>query len=168
MEHFCGHWRRRLKNGTVVCSYSGSRCWLSDCSRQPLRPFGIFACDACVYNAVRCLERCPRTKKGCEHDCPRPCGDLCEPKWQVVLFDIPLPCDHIARQLRCHEAQTLEKVRCQVQMEQVMKHCKHKIRVRGHELPLNVDYPCSAICGAALICGHNCTHTCKDCNNSID
>ena len=121
-----------------------------------------------LHNAVRCLERCLRTKKGCEHDCPRPCGDLCEPKCQVKLFDITLPCGHIARQLRCHEAQTLEEVRCQVQMEQVMKHCKHKIRVRCHELPLDVDHPYSATCGAALICGHNCTHTCKDCNTSID
>jgi hypothetical protein len=88
-----------------------------------------------LHNAVRCLERCPRTKKGCEHECPRPCGDLCEPKCQVVLFNIPLPCGHIARQLRCHEAQMLEEVRCQVQIEQVMKHCKHKIRVRCYELP---------------------------------
>jgi hypothetical protein len=24
-----------------------------------------------LHNAVRCLERCPRTKKGCEHECPR-------------------------------------------------------------------------------------------------
>ena len=121
-----------------------------------------------LYNAVRCIERCPRTKKGCEHECPRPCGDLCEPKCQVVLFDIPLPCGHIARQLRCHEAQMPEEVRCQVQVEQVVKHCKHKIRVRCHELPLDVDYPCSATCAAALTCGHNCTHTCKDCNIRID
>jgi hypothetical protein len=121
-----------------------------------------------LHNAVRCLERCPRTKKGCEHECPRPCGDLCEPKCQVVLFDIPLPCGHIARQLRCHEAQIPEEVRCQVQMEQVMEHCKHKIRVRCHELPLDVDYPCSATCGAALTCGHNCTHACKDCNTRVD
>lgn len=121
-----------------------------------------------LHNAVRCLERCPRTKKGCEHDCPRPCGDLCEPKCRVILFNIPLPCGHIAKQLRCHEAQTPKEVRCQVQMEQVMKHCKHKIRVRCHELPLDVDHPCSATCGAAMICGHNCTYTCKDCNTSID
>jgi len=114
-----------------------------------------------LHNAVRCLERYPRTKKGCEHECPRPCGDKCEPKCQVVLFDIPLPCGHIARQLRCHEAQRPEDVRCQVQMEQVMEHCKHKIRVRCHELPLDVDYPCSATCGAALTCGHNCTHASK-------
>ncbi|KAF7957199.1 hypothetical protein EAE96_002790 [Botrytis aclada] len=121
-----------------------------------------------LHTAVRCLERCPRTKKGCEHECPRPCGDLCEPKCQVVLFDIPLLCGHIARQLRCHETQIPEEVLCQAQMEQVMEHCKHKIRVRCHELPLDVDYPCSATCGAALTCGHNCMYACKDCNTRID
>jgi hypothetical protein len=120
-----------------------------------------------LHSAVRCLERCPRTKNGCEHECPRPCGDLCEPKCQVVLFNIPLPCGHVAGQLRCHEAQIPEEVRCQVQMEQVMEHCKHKIRVRCHELPLDVDYSCSATCGATLTCGHNCKYTCTDCNTRI-
>ena len=117
-----------------------------------------------LHNAVRCLERCPRTKKGCEHECPRPCGDQCEPECQVVLFNIPLPCGHIAKQLKCHEAQTPEKVRCRVQMEQIMKYCEHRFKVHCHELPLDEDYPCSATCGAALICGHKCMHTCKDCN----
>jgi hypothetical protein len=53
-------------------------------------------------------------------------------------------------------------------MEQVMEDYKHKIRVRCHELPLDVDYPCSATCGAALTCGHNCTYGCKDYNTRID
>ncbi|OCL12491.1 hypothetical protein AOQ84DRAFT_419589, partial [Glonium stellatum] len=116
-----------------------------------------------LHNAVRCLERCPRTKKGCEHECPRPCGDQCELKCQVVLSNIPLPCGHIAKQLKCHEAQTPENVRCEFQMEEIVKRCKHKIRVRCHELPLDSNYPCPATCRAALACGHNCTHTCKDC-----
>ena len=80
---------------------------------------------------------------------------------ESVLFNIPLPCGHIARQLRCHEAQKPDEVRCQIQIEQVMEHCKHEIQVRCHELPLDVEYPCSATCGAALTCGHNCSHTCK-------
>lgn len=121
-----------------------------------------------LHNAVRCLERCQRTKEGCEHACPRPCGDLCESECQVALFHIPLPCGHIAKQMKCHQAQMLEKFRCQVQIEQVMEHCQHKIRVHCHELPLNTNYPCSATCGAALTCGHNCTHTCKDCNIRVD
>lgn len=121
-----------------------------------------------LHNAVHCLERCQRTKKGCEHECPRPCGDQCEPTCQVLLFNIPLPCGHIAKQLKCHEAQAPEKVHCQVQIKQIMKQCKHKIRVRCHEVPLYVDYPCSATCGAALACGHDCTHACKDCNIRIE
>ena len=50
-----------------------------------------------LHNAVRCLERCPRTKKGCEHNYSRPCGDLYKLKYQVVLFDISLSCRYIAR-----------------------------------------------------------------------
>ena len=116
-----------------------------------------------LHNAVRCLERCPRTKQGCEHECPRPCGDRCEPRCQVVLFGVPLPCGHIAAQLKCHESQTPWTVSCRFQSERTMNHCKHRIQVYCHELPLNDDYPCPATCGAALSCGHDCTHTCEDC-----
>lgn len=121
-----------------------------------------------LHNAVRCLERCPRTKDGCEHECPRPCGDVCESKCQVALFNITLPCGHIAKQLKCHEAQKPEEARCQIRIEQLMVHCKHKIWVRCHELPLGGDYPCSATCEAALSCGHNCKHICKECSPKTD
>jgi hypothetical protein len=121
-----------------------------------------------LHNAVRCLERCPRTKNGCEHECPRPCGDQCEKLCQVLFFNIPLPCGHIAPRLKCHEVQAREKVRCQVRVEQIMKRCKHQIRVRCCELPLNDNYTCSAICGAALTCGHDCKRACKDCNILIE
>jgi hypothetical protein len=121
-----------------------------------------------LHNAVCCLERCPRTKKGCEHECPKLCGDKCDSKCQILVFDIPLPCGHTAKQLKCHEAQRPEKVHCQVQMEHTMKHCEHTIRVRCYELPLSIDYPCSSICGAALDCGHDCMHNCKDCRIRLD
>ncbi len=120
-----------------------------------------------LHNAVYCLKRCPRTKKGCEHECPRPCRDLYEPKCQVVLFNIPLLYRHIARQLRYHKAQILEEICYQVQIEQVIEHYKHKIRVHYHKLPLNANHPYSAICGAALTCRHNYIHAYKDCNTRI-
>ena len=103
-----------------------------------------------LHNAVRCLERCQRLKTGCEHACPKPCGDRCGANCQVMLSDISLPCGHIARQLRCHEAQSPEKVLCQVQIEHIMRDCGHQIKVRCCELPLQDDYPCFATCGAAL------------------
>lgn len=117
-----------------------------------------------LHNAVRCLERCPRTKKGCEHECPKPCGDPCDAECQVILSNIPLPCGHIAERLKCHEAQNPKKVRCQVRVEQVINCCDHKIKVRCHELPIGFDHTCSATCGAMLFCGHACTQPCKKCN----
>lgn len=70
-----------------------------------------------LHNAVRCLEHCPRPKEGCEHECPKACGDPCEPKCQVEVYNISLPCGHTASQLRCHAAQLQQKVRCQVQVD---------------------------------------------------
>lgn len=116
-----------------------------------------------LHHAVRCLERCPRTKKGCEHECPRPCGDRCEVNCQVMVDSMSLPCGHIATEPRCHEAQNPEAIRCEVQLNVTMEHCKHQIQVHCHEMPLSMDYACSARCGAPLSCGHNCIQDCKDC-----
>ncbi len=120
-----------------------------------------------LHMAVRCLERCHRPLEGCEHECPRPCGDECG-KCQKLVLNTPLPCGHIERRLKCHEAQDPGKVQCQVLREQTLKHCEHQIRVRCHELPLNIDYPCPATCRSALLCGHNCARTCKDCKTTND
>jgi hypothetical protein len=137
--------------------------------RCSLRLFCGHACpnichSTILHNSVRCLERCQRIKKGCEHVCPKPCGDRCEAECQVILFNIPLPCGHIAKTLKCHEAQMPEKVLCQVQIEQTMVYCEHRIRLRCHELPLAEDYPCSATCGTR----HDNTQECKTCNIRIE
>ncbi|KAH8587828.1 P-loop containing nucleoside triphosphate hydrolase protein, partial [Bisporella sp. PMI_857] len=121
-----------------------------------------------LHHAVRCLERCQRVKTGCEHACPKPCGDRCEANCQVILSNVALPCGHITRQLRCYEAQSPEKVLCQVQIEHTMKDCGHQTKVCCGELPLAEDYPCSASCGAALNCGHDCNHDCNKCNMRVD
>ncbi|KAI9651441.1 MAG: hypothetical protein M1829_002914 [Trizodia sp. TS-e1964] len=121
-----------------------------------------------LHNAVRCLERCQRSIKGCKHECPRYCGDTCNPYCQVILFDIPLPCGHVASSLKCHEAQSPEAVRCEVLTSQVMQRCKHTIKVHCYELPLSLSYPCSATCGAMLSCGHSCLCPCKGCNIFVD
>ncbi|KAI4197444.1 MAG: hypothetical protein LQ348_002163 [Seirophora lacunosa] len=38
-----------------------------------------------LHNAVRCLERCQRIKKGCDHACPKVCGDLCDLECQTQV-----------------------------------------------------------------------------------
>lgn len=117
-----------------------------------------------LHDAVRCLERCQRVKKGCDHACPKFCGDPCDSKCQIQMPNIALPCGHVQRSLACHLAQAPEAVRCQVLVEAVMPGCKHTGKVRCCELPLAAGHPCSAICGAALGCGHDCKRICKDCN----
>jgi AAA domain len=121
-----------------------------------------------LHNAVRCLQRCQRVKKGCDHACPRVCGDQCEAECQVTLSNIRLPCGHIAKKLKCHEAQAPEKVSCRVKVQKVMPHCEHRIIVLCNELPLSEDYQCSATCKATLPCGHECAHECRKCNIRID
>ena len=49
-----------------------------------------------------------------------------------------------------------------------MPNCKHRVKIRCCDLPLQNDYPCPATCGAALACGHDCKHACKDCNPKAD
>ncbi|KAL9594881.1 MAG: hypothetical protein Q9179_005205 [Wetmoreana sp. 5 TL-2023] len=44
-----------------------------------------------LHNAVRCLERCQRVKKGCDHACPKFCGDPCDSKCQIQMPNIALP-----------------------------------------------------------------------------
>lgn len=121
-----------------------------------------------LHHAVRCLERCQRIKKGCDHACPKFCGDPCDLKCGIQMPNIPLPCGHVEKRLPCHLAQAPESVQCLVLVETVMPGCKHTVKVRCHELPLAVDYPCSAKCGAALGCGHDCKQICKNCKTRGD
>ena len=50
-----------------------------------------------LHNAVRCLERCQRTKKGCDHACPKFCGDPCDSKCGIQVPNIVLPCGHVQK-----------------------------------------------------------------------
>lgn len=117
-----------------------------------------------LHNAVRCLERCRRVKKGCDHGCQKLCGDPCDLKCYVQISDIALPCGHISKQLACHLAQDPRKAQCQVKVEAIMPGCGHTVTLRCHQLPLAANYRCNALCGAALGCGHDCKRACQDCN----
>jgi len=116
-----------------------------------------------LHNAVRCLERCQRTKTGCDHPCPKFCGDPCDLKCQIPVPNIALPCGHVETSLACHLAQAPEAARCRVLVEAVVPDCKHAVKVRCYELPLASNHACNAKCGAALGCGHGCKRVCKDC-----
>ena len=117
-----------------------------------------------LHDAVKCLERCQRIKKGCDHACPKVCGDNCDSECQIQMSDIDLPCGHVCEKLACHLAQTPAAVKCHESVETVMPGCKHTVKVYCYELPLTADRPCHASCGAALECGHDCKRICKNCN----
>ena len=117
-----------------------------------------------LHNAVRCLERCQRIKKGCDHACPKKCGDPCDPKCQIQVPNIKLPCGHVRARLPCHLAQAPETVSCEILMQTLMPGCKHSVKVRCFQLPVAANHPCNATCGIALECGHHCKHKCANCN----
>ena len=117
-----------------------------------------------LHDAVRCLERCQRVKKGCDHACPKHCGDPCDLKCQTQISNVALPCGHIRKRLACHLAQTPEAVQCQELVETVMPGCQHTVKVCCYKIPLAANHPCKASCGAALECGHDCKKLCQDCN----
>ena len=139
-------------NRKCISRLSCGHACINKCHSEPL------------HNAVRCLERCQRIKKGCDHACPRVCGDSCDSKCRIQVPNIPLRCGHVQTWLACHLAQVPEAVQCHVSVEIVMPGCKHTVKVRCYEVPLAANYPCNATCGAALGCGHDCKQICKSCN----
>ena len=139
-------------NRKCISRLSCGHACINKCHSEPL------------HNAVRCLERCQRIKKGCDHACRYFCGDPCDSKCRELVPNVVLSCGHVQTRLACYIAQAPDAFQCPVSVETVIPGCKHTVKVRCHELPLAPDYPCSATCGAALGCGHDCKQNCRDCN----
>ncbi|CAG9977265.1 unnamed protein product [Clonostachys byssicola] len=84
-----------------------------------------------IHSAVKCLEPCPRLKKGCDHVCPLRCGDPCQKKCQVRLKDLRLvlDCGHIVTTAECWQAQDPSLIRCSVTVTRNVPGCEHKVQV---------------------------------------
>lgn len=85
----------------------------------------------------------------------------------MSLSEVPLPCGHVARGVRCEVAQTPEAIDCcELVAGAKVGHC-------GHDLPpvactavqkLKSDPSlCPVICGASLECAHQCGEPCGRC-----
>ena len=116
-----------------------------------------------LHDSVRCLEKCLRTKKGCQHSCRKACGDPCDSKCQEKVSNITLPCGHVQASLACHQAQAPKDVRCRVVVDVVMPGCRHMAKIHCFEVPSLAKLSCKAMCDAVLQCGHNCQRPCKSC-----
>lgn len=118
-----------------------------------------------LHNAVYCPEPCPRSQKGCDHACPKRCGDSCPIKCNTNIFkpDRVLPCGHLMSNLPCWQAQDLSTARCITAVKKVVPGCDHEIITPCYTDVAAPDYKCKRPCRANLPCGHICKQLCLEC-----
>ncbi|KAI1439194.1 hypothetical protein GGR50DRAFT_7191 [Xylaria sp. CBS 124048] len=123
-----------------------------------------------IHSAVKCLEQCPRLKKGCDHPCKLSCGDPCERKCTEMLMklNIVLPCGHKKTTAQCWETQDVSSIVCTESTVKTVPGCEHSVRVPCFADVTAKSYRCPSFCGDPLVCGHSChseCHRCKDREN---
>ncbi|KAK0648588.1 hypothetical protein B0T16DRAFT_506917 [Cercophora newfieldiana] len=123
-----------------------------------------------LHDAIKCLEDCPRSKKGCDHPCPKRCGDPCDAKCQTWLegINITLPCGHCVASVRCWEAQDPASIRCTEEVARIVPGCEHVVKVPCHLDVGSPNYQCAATCGQHRACGHSCSRPCLQCKPRHD
>lgn len=123
-----------------------------------------------LHKAVKCHERCPRPKTGCDHACPRECGDACEDRCNVVLrnLNLQLPCGHTVHTVRCWEAQNPGEIRCQEIVDRKIPDCDHTLKLACCIDISHFGFKCFAECRANLPCGHGCRSKCHECRPRKD
>ncbi|KAI0380866.1 hypothetical protein F5Y04DRAFT_93270 [Hypomontagnella monticulosa] len=123
-----------------------------------------------LHNAVKCLEPCPRLKKGCTHPCRLVCGEPCKPKCDELLrnISITLGCGHTISSAPCWQTQDPSTIVCKKMVKKIVPGCKHTV-----EVPCNVDvginsYRCGNMCSDPQPCGHSCRSPCWQCKDRKD
>ncbi|CAI7587420.1 unnamed protein product [Penicillium viridicatum] len=118
-----------------------------------------------LHNAVFCLERCPRPFSGCNHPCPKRCGDPCPEKCMVNVYrkNRTLPCGHLMQNLPCWQDQNISTFRCLMRVDKTVPGCNHTISLPCHIDVESKDYRCLAQCRTPLPCGHMCKRMCYRC-----
>jgi len=120
-----------------------------------------------LHDAVKCQEKCPRRKKGCDHACPLRCGDACHDKCQIFLKDIDLilPCGHRIFSAKCWEARDPATIRCVTRVTRTVPGCGHQTTVACHQDVTGGGFICGEKCGhLRRACGHGCARPCWHCN----
>ncbi|KAI0118538.1 hypothetical protein F4776DRAFT_258264 [Hypoxylon sp. NC0597] len=118
-----------------------------------------------LHSAVKCLEPCPRLKKGCQHPCRRLCGEPCKVKCDEYLqdLDITLACGHKISSALCWQAQNPSTIVCQRVVKKTVPGCEHTVEVPCH-IDVDTDaYKCVKMCLDPQPCGHSCRSPCCMC-----
>lgn len=123
-----------------------------------------------LHKAIKCHEKCPRPKTGCDHACPRACGDPCEVRCNVMLskLNLRLPCGHTVQSAKCWEAQNPAVIRCQAMINRKIPGCDHTLNLACHIVISHPAFKCLAECRENLPCGHNCYSACHQCRVQKD
>lgn len=123
-----------------------------------------------LHSAVKCLEKCVRPLKGCDHPCPKVCGDPCPTKCQVILKDtaVVLTCGHLLSSPRCWQSQDVASLWCSTIIQRTVPGCNHQVKVHCSEDVTAATYRCQVECGHSRPCGHKCKSACHTCNTRKD
>lgn len=123
-----------------------------------------------LHQAVYCMKPCTRLKQGCEHLCPKPCGDTCDRYCNVSIenIEVTLACGHEKTTLPCYQHQDPSAIKCEELVKKKVPGCHHEITVACY---IDVDhnaFRCFATCGELLACGHLCQNACHQCETRND
>jgi hypothetical protein len=116
-----------------------------------------------LHAATRCLEPCPRPIEGCDHACPKVCGDPCVRKCTVPIHDPDrvLICGHSKTVVPCWQSQDLATVVCKELVTKIVPTCGHQVKTQCATNVAAATYKCTVHCEAVLPCGHTCKNTCE-------
>lgn len=107
-----------------------------------------------------CEEACERKLPGCAHPCRAKCAEECTVNCQVVVGVKIGSCGHEVN-LSCFESQ--KGWPCLLkQIPRPFYYCFVISSGISDDL-----LKCNAFCDAILVCGHNCSGTCKSCNQGL-
>ncbi|KAH6677816.1 hypothetical protein F5X68DRAFT_245533 [Plectosphaerella plurivora] len=123
-----------------------------------------------LHQAVKCLEPCARFKDGCDHTCPRVCGEPCEDRCNRMVdgLKIVLGCGHEVSSAPCWQAQDPSKMRCKVRVSKKIPDCGHSVLFPCSVDVTTPDYECREVCSDDLLCGHACNRRCYSCCRRIN
>ncbi|KAI9445910.1 hypothetical protein H4582DRAFT_515802 [Lactarius indigo] len=111
--------------------------------------------DLDSHRRMKCNQPCVRVTCPRAHPCPKLCSDDCG-DCMFPMYDVELPCGHIAKSVPCHELGNLGTIECVAQVSKRLPGCEHSITTACGVDPSSFE--CMEICGNQTTC---CSRTCK-------
>ncbi|KAI5895259.1 uncharacterized protein SCHCODRAFT_01088480 [Schizophyllum commune H4-8] len=94
--------------------------------------------DLEMHGRMKCTMPCPRIKCPRQHPCPRECGQPCG-DCEFPMYNVQLPCGHVAARVKCHDMENLASVKCRVKVTKQLPLCEHSTMVECYRDPAKVN-----------------------------